>query len=318
MPHVDPFAVCNACRYCEGYCAVFPAMERQVTFGKEDLEYLAHLCHNCGECLEACQYAPPHEFAVDLPKTLADIRERSYAEHAWPAKPLVAMGVAMVVAMLAAIWMSPPPSQTGLFYRVFPYEAMVTAFGILAAFAIFAMTMEGGPPGPRATPWSRILRPPQKPGQGVRPTVDVLTLTYLGGARRWFHHATFYGFLLCFASTTSAAFYHHVLGEQAPYPYLSVPVVLGTIGGLGLLIGPAGLFWLKRGDIAFPATLFATSFTGLALLALRDTAAMAPLLYVHLGVVALLFVTMPYGKFVHGIYRSAALVRYAVERHAGK
>ena len=95
-------------------------------------------------------------------------------------------------------------------------------------------------------------------------------------------------------------------------------MVLGTLGGLGLLIGPAGLFWLKRADIAFPATLFATSFTGLALLALRGTAAMAPLLYIHLGVVALLFITMPYGKFVHGIYRSAALVRYAVERHAGK
>ena len=21
--------ICNACRYCEGYCAVFPALERQ-------------------------------------------------------------------------------------------------------------------------------------------------------------------------------------------------------------------------------------------------------------------------------------------------
>jgi hypothetical protein len=26
------------------------------------------------------------------------------------------------------------------------------------------------------------------------------------------------------------------------------------------------------------------------------------------------FVTLPYGKFVHGIYRSAALLRYALER----
>jgi len=301
MSHVDPFAVCNACRYCEGYCAVFPAIERLVTFPKEDLEYLAHLCHNCGECLDACQYAPPHEFGVNLPKTLAEIRERSYAEHAWPAKPLLAMGVVTVIAMLAAIWVSPPPSSGGLFYRVFPYEAMVTAFGILAAFAAIAMIISTG----RIWRW----------GDGLQ---DAAGLTYLGGARRWFHHATFYGFLMCFASTTSAAFYHNVLGEQAPYPFLSVPVILGTIGGLGLLIGPAGLFWLKPDDIAFPATLFATSLTGLALLALRDTAAMPSLLYVHLGVVALLFVTMPYGKFVHGIYRSAALVRYAVERHAGK
>jgi citrate/tricarballylate utilization protein len=27
-----------------------------------------------------------------------------------------------------------------------------------------------------------------------------------------------------------------------------------------------------------------------------------------------LFVSLPYGKFVHGIYRGAALVKYALER----
>ena len=55
--------VCNACRYCEGFCAVFPAMTQRLEFGKADINYLANLCHNCGACLHACQYAPPHEFA---------------------------------------------------------------------------------------------------------------------------------------------------------------------------------------------------------------------------------------------------------------
>jgi hypothetical protein len=35
----------------------------------------------------------------------------------------------------------------------------------------------------------------------------------------------------------------------------------------------------------------------------------------HGGVVFLLFITMPDGKFVHGMYRYVALVRYARERH---
>ena len=63
--------VCNACRYCEQYCPVFPAMEERLTFAAADLNYLANLCHNCGECLYACQYAPPHEFGINVPRTLA-------------------------------------------------------------------------------------------------------------------------------------------------------------------------------------------------------------------------------------------------------
>ena len=82
--------VCNACRYCEQYCPVFPAMEELRTFGKADLAYLANLCHNCGECLYACQYAPPHEFGINVPKTLAQIRVQSYQDYSWPR----ALGVA--------------------------------------------------------------------------------------------------------------------------------------------------------------------------------------------------------------------------------
>lgn len=173
-------------------------------------------------------------------------------------------------------------------------------------------------------------------------TFNVLTLKYLDGGhgdgcnnaddrftlwRRRFHHLTFYGFLLCFASTCVATLYHYLLGLQAPYALTSLPVVLGTVGGVGLLAGPAGLFWLnlrrhhlhleksqRPMDLGFIALLFATSATGLALLAWRDTGAMALLLAVHLGVVMALFLTLPYGKFAHGLYRGAALLKHAIEK----
>jgi citrate/tricarballylate utilization protein len=70
-------------------------------------------------------------------------------------------------------------------------------------------------------------------------------------------------------------------------------------------------------DIAFTALLLLTSLTGLLVLMFRETAAMGTLLTVHLGFVLGLFLTMPYGKFVHAVYRYAALVRNALEQRRG-
>ena len=106
--------------------------------------------------------------------------------------------------------------------------------------------------------------------------------------------------------------------------------MLGTVGGLVLLFGTGGLLFLKNKmdtspatpsalgmDVAFEVLLFFTSLTGLLLLILRETPAMGTLLALHLGVVAGLFLTMPYGKFVHAVYRYAALVRNAIEQSRG-
>src|SRR5437867_2934729 len=71
-------AISNACRYCEGFCAVFPAMERRLDFRHGDIHFLANLCHNCGACFHSCQYAPPHAFAVNVPKALAEVRAVTY------------------------------------------------------------------------------------------------------------------------------------------------------------------------------------------------------------------------------------------------
>lgn len=293
MSPAEVMRVCNACRYCEGYCAVFPAIERRESFAAADLNYLANLCHNCGECLPACQYAPPHEFGVDLPKLLEQIRNESYRQYAWPRAipqwPLIALGL-VVPALLAGHGRS--------FYSVIPYFVMVGLFSV-AALLVIALCTVG------------FLRFRRDCGESIRlaaqPMKDALTLRYMdSGPRRWFHHFTFYGFALCFASTCTAAVYQDLLGRSAPYGYLSAPVVLGLAGGAALLIGTAGLMAMKHHS-SFLILLFLTAASGLALLAGRDTAAMRFLLAAHLGIVLALFLTMPYGKFVHAIYRAAAL-----------
>lgn len=349
MPRTDLFQegerilrICNSCRYCEGYCAVFPAIERRQTFPEGDLNYLANLCHNCSECYYACQYAPPHEFAVNVPKLLAEIRAESYQQYAWPrvfAKgPVVwlIIAVCLILSILFAKGTTPQPG--GDFYRIVPHRVMVMAFGGVSIFVLLAF----------AVGFARCWRDSGErflqflnPGTLAKALRDVLTLHYLDGggggcaypgahqsqSRRWFHHFTFYGFALCFASTVTAAFYHYAFGWRAPYGYLSIPVVLGTSGGIAMVIGTLGLLWLKRTsnpetqaqgqsgmDLTFLALLFLASASGLALLAFRQTAAMGVLLIVHLGIILALFLTLPYGKFVHAIYRSAALVKYSLER----
>jgi citrate/tricarballylate utilization protein len=317
--------ICNACRYCEGYCAVFPAMEKRLEFQDADLRYLANLCHNCGECLDACQYAPPHEFAVNVPLVLAQIRLQSYRYYAWPgfmARAFERNG--LVVSLLLCAGLAGALLAGG---RVFSHAAMVRTFGVAGLFVLivwgvgfYRFWKESGATVPDA-------------GTSRQTLTDIFALTNLRGgksdARRWLHHLAFYGFLLCFAATCVAAFYDNVLGWRAPYPYLSLPVVLGTVGGIGLLAGPAGLLVLKclrdpavtdpdqNGmDNAFIVLLLLASFTGLLLMALRNTVWIGQLLDVHLAVILVFFLTLPYGKFVHGIYRSAALLRYSVERRS--
>lgn len=347
--------VCNSCRYCEGLCAVFPAMEMRRVFSDGDLNYLANLCHGCGACYSDCQFSPPHEFNVNVPQTLAMVRADSYGAYAWPA---VLSGMfarnGLVISVVAALSVAGfvlgfvayrDPSvlfaandNVGSFYRLMPHDAMALLFSVAFLYAIVALAMSVRAFWRDIDKTVKIPVEPRALWQAIR---DAGELRYLDGGgigcmnaderpndrRRVYHHLTFYGFLLCFAATCVATVYHYLFAREAPYPWYDLPVLLGTIGGVGLLIGPARLLaakWRRDPmlqdqarfgmDVAFLVMLFATSLTGMALLLLRATPAMGILLAVHLGVVFALFITMPYGKFVHGIYRFAALIRYAGER----
>jgi citrate/tricarballylate utilization protein len=342
--------VCNSCRYCEGFCAVFPAMTRRLEFGKADINYLANLCHNCGACLHACQYAPPHAFAINVPQAMAKVRVETYTNYAWPpvfgalyqrnglslSLALVA-GLAVFLALAAGLQGSLFQGPAGgSFYSIFPHNLMVSLFAPIFLFAVLALSL-----GVRRF-WTDVS-PGAASAAAVGDAADkVLRLKFLGGghgegcnneddafslARRRYHHLTFYGFMLCFAATSMATLYHYLFGWEAPYGVSSLPKLLGIAGGVALLIGTAGLFVLnlrrhplhgdasqKPMDRGFMALLFLTAASGLLLMLSRGTPALTLTLCVHLGAVMALFVTLPYGKFAHGIFRSAALLKWAIEK----
>ncbi|MDE2615643.1 MAG: tricarballylate utilization 4Fe-4S protein TcuB [Burkholderiales bacterium] len=362
--------ICNACRYCEGFCAVFPAMTRRLSFNAADVHYLANLCHNCGACLHACQYAPPHEFAVNVPQAMAKVRLQTYTDFAWPSALgklyqrngltlSLATAGALAFFMMLTLWLKDTlwrvPASAD-FYGIFPHKLLVSLFAPVFLYAVLALGLglrrfwisvrpelvEG-----LARTSTSSVRTGQdvssiKRAAALEATHDVLRLKYLDGGhgegchneddawtqkRSAFHHATFYGFMLCFAATSVATLYHYLLGWVAPYDLPSLPKILGAVGGLSLCLGTAGLYWLnlrrhpQHGDAAqkpmdrgFIALLFFTSLTGLGLWAARGTAVMPATLALHLGFVMALFLTLPYGKFAHGFFRSAALLKWAIEK----
>ena len=341
--------ICNACRYCEGFCGVFPAMTRRLQFQPADTHFLANLCHNCGACLHACQYAPPHEFAVNVPRAMARVRQESYTRYAWPgflAQLYQRNGVTftLVLTTLLAIalytWgMQAAPVGAG-FYELMPHNTLVAIFAPVFLLALLSM-------GVALWRYARDIatvttQAPTDTRAQAQAAHDALTLRYLDGghgegcnnsddafshARRHAHHLTFYGFLLCFAATSVATLYHYLGGWSAPYDLPSLPKALGALGGVMLCLGTATQCLLKyrrhplQGDPAqnttdygFMVLLFLIAASGLWLWSWRGHAHLALALAVHLGAVMVLFLTAPYGKMVHGFFRLLSLARHAVEQ----
>ncbi len=350
-------SICNACRYCEGHCAVFQAMELRLEFNADTVDYLSNLCHNCGACYHNCQYAPPHEFALNVPAAMAELRQENYGVYAWPGFMgklfannglwVSALSIVVITAFFALTAILTGADffavHENAFYGVISHNVLAGTFGAVGLFVLIALgasvtkfwkTM--GLPGPFSLDYGRVL-------QGVK---YALSLKYLDGgngqgcsypddkpsmARRWFHQMTFWGFMLCFAATSVGTVMHYGFNLPAPYGYVSLPKLFGIIGGIGLIVGPVGLLMLKakadpapkgktnKGmDVSFLFLLLMTSVTGLALMLVKETAFVGMALSIHLGVVMTLFLSMPYGKFVHGFYRLVALMVFAVEKNDHK
>ncbi|WP_283639265.1 tricarballylate utilization 4Fe-4S protein TcuB [Marinovum algicola] len=340
--------ICNACRYCEGYCSVFPALHRERAFSDGDITQLANLCHNCRGCYYACQYTAPHEFDLNLPRALAEVRQASWKDHAWPrgfahlfdrSGVLMAGGLVLGFALIFALAQALRPDSGAGFYAYMSHGLMVTIFtpAFLLPLLAIAVSLRGY--------WRTVGGGPVRPGDiwgALRSAGRMKNLEGGHGdgcnfededrfsqARRHFHQAVLYGFLLSFASTASGTVLHYAFGIEAPYGFFSLPKLLGVPGGLLLSVGCAGLAWLKLkadpelgapaawgGEMAFVLLLFAVAVSGLALYAATGTSAVAWLLPLHLGAVLTFFLLTPYSKMAHGFYRMAALTRDAAQNRA--
>ncbi|MFV0333743.1 MAG: tricarballylate utilization 4Fe-4S protein TcuB [Tropicimonas sp.] len=335
--------ICNACRYCEGYCSVFPSMHAGRFFSDGDLTQLANLCHNCRGCYYACQYTAPHEFGLNLPAALAELRRESWEDLAWP-RPLArrfhSHGGAIALALVAglaliflAIRALPSGGGQG-FYAVLSHNAMLAIF--LPAFVLplvaLAISLRRYW---RVVGGGRLRLTQLRSALRMAAVMRDLAAGHGDGcnfedddrfthARRHAHHAIMYGFLLCFGATCAGTVMHYLFAMPAPYPFWSLPKLLGVPGGVLLTLGSGLMVALKRradrtlgdsrawgGELGFILLIGFAGFSGLALYLFGTTAAMPLLLALHLGAVLSFFLLTPYTKMAHGFYRLTALVRDA-------
>lgn len=335
--------ICNACRYCEGFCSVFPAMTRQKAFADGDITQLANLCHNCRGCYYACQYTAPHEFALNIPAALAEVRVQSWERLARPqafARLFQTHGVAvagLLVVVLAwffwALTALKPEIGVG-FYAYLAHNTLVAIFvpAFLLPLALMALSLRDY--------WREVGGGRVRLSHILSALHSAAAMKNLSGGhgegcnfeaedrfsdrRRVFHHLMMYGFLLCFGSTASGTVMHYGLGWEAPYSLLSLPKLLGLPGGLMMVAGAGGLAVLKLradpalgaarvwgGEMAFILLLGAVALTGLALYVATGTGMVGTLLAIHLATVMVLFLLLPFSKMVHGFFRIAALVAEA-------
>lgn len=348
--------VCNACRYCESYCPVFPALERHTSLTAANVVSLANLCHDCQACYQACMYVPPHEFGINLPTALSAVREETYARFAWPTRvarwfqphrwiPLALAFLALILiggaVTLTGRWGGTfvANGSPGAFYRVIPFFGMLIP--ALAGGAFIFAVLAGG----FLTFWNasgRKLHDLLDFAAWSTAMVQALRLIHMRGggeecyypdqfrtsaARRILHSCVVWGFASALLSTTLAAIWQDILHQTPPYPPWSAPVLFGILGGVGLIVGTTGLIFLKLQttsdpatttmrsmDFAFLVTLDAASISGMLTLILRDSALLGVSLDIHIACLFALYATAPYGKFVHSVYRFAAILLDVVER----
>lgn len=335
--------ICNACRYCEGYCSVFPSMHANRSFTDGDVTQLANLCHGCRGCYYACQYTAPHEFDLNLPKALAEVRQDSWEEFACPqsvAKHFQKSGMLIAIATFigfallfaASRWMGQSSGEG--FYAVISHNLMVAIFTPAFVFPLVSIGVSLRRYW-SATGGKRIVLHDIKEAFTAVTTMRNLAGGHGEGcnyededrftsARRIAHQLVLFGFLLCFASTCAGTIMHYFLGMHAPHSFWSLPKLLGVPGGVLLTFGSIWMVALKcradpklgavsawGGEIAFIGLLGFIAFSGLALYVLGTTEMMPTVLALHLGAVLSFFLLTPYTKMAHGFYRLAALVRDA-------
>jgi quinone-modifying oxidoreductase subunit QmoC len=349
-------AKCYQCATCSSVCELAPEgapfPRRQMLWAQWGLsdrlfaDPATWLCHQCNDCTVRCpRGARPGDVlqavrslaveALAFPAFLG--RWVGNARATWPL--LLGLPILFWLALLAGTGLLRVPGDFRAYEQVVPHWLIYSVFLPVAGFAMLA-SFAGG-----QRLWRALGKGVSRSGSFLAQlgpvALEIATHRRFGECgsaryRRVGHLALFWGFVGAAVTSGLLIVAIYVQGERMPlglgHPYK----ILGNLSAVLLLLG-GGILVANRltqdgrvgastaFDWFFNVVVALVIVTGVVaelarLLAGEGTvpAAVAVGIYVvHLGVVTTLFVTFPYSKFAHLVYRALAMVHERMTREPG-
>jgi len=333
---------CFQCATCSAVCELAPKgapfPRRQMVLGQWGLEDqlvadpALWLCHQCNDCTERCpRDARPGDVmgvlrslaieALAAPRFLGEWVGN--AGKTWPL--LLGIPILFWVGLLYAWHGLTIPEPPLVYHEFVPHPSIYvvyTAASIWAcvAFAIGGMRfweLSGRGANRQGSFWSHLMPA----------LIDIAThkkFASCGPAkpRRWGHFALLWGFVAAAVASGIIIIAMYGMGEELPLPQLHPAKLIGNLGAVLLVVG--GVILLRNRledakgtgqtnafDAFFLVVVLVVVTTGVLseLGRLFFEPALACSVYVvHLGAVLCLFLTAPYSKFAHLLYRTLAMV----------
>ena len=334
---------CFQCATCSAVCNLAPDGQpfprRQMLMAQLGLidslaaDPAVWLCHNCNDCTVRCprdarpgdilqavrsivieRLAMPHWFGSVV----------AHARSTWPL--LIGLPLAFWVVLLGVTGHLMMPARVANYGQVVPHVLIYAVFIPVSLWVLFAAWMSG------ARFW-RLLGsagPPRR-GSFVGATFSALgeiashrrfALCEAARPRRWGHFFLMWGFIG--AAVTSGLLVIALYGfhMEMPLPLDHPFKILGNLSAVFLLTGGTMLSFqrIRGGDATGQTTAFDSFFLGVVVLVAVSGALVeigrfffpgevAGWLYImHLTGILTLFVTFPYSKFAHMVYRTEAMI----------
>lgn len=346
------FTICNACRYCEGYCPVWPAAHMRTLITNPDSVYLSNLCYDHRDCYYACPFVEPtHEFALNIPKVTRQVRKETYrnltadfTSTAARKASLLALTIMPVIAIWLIFFHNVYSPGAFSFYNLVPKITTIVASTLLSVYLIVLMALF-------VKRYVGIIE--QDSGKAISGTPGYLGIKNIFGTikdviiHRWFsdihypsdgesnlrklnHALIFFGFGLDFLSTTLGFLYEDIMKIPSPYGLFSPVVMAGLAGGLMIAIGAVSSLSVRSYssgkqdfmeisgfDTLFAIMLLLVAVTGISVLMTRlysTTVISYTSLLVHYSIIYILFVTTPFtSNFLHIAARFTSLLKFNYE-----